>query len=122
QFLPVIERREPRVSCRMPVHVEAETGPFTGVAHDVAMNGIYVATDRHMDSADEIILNFRLPPGQDKAIVARGRIAWCKETGGGAEGRLPKGFGAEFLEITGEDGTIAGYNHLVAFLMRHKAF
>ncbi len=122
EFLPVIERREPRVSCRMPVHVQTETGAFTGVARDIAMNGIYVATDHDMVSADEIILSFRLPPGQDKAIAARGRVAWRNGTDKSTDAGLPRGFGAEFLEITGEDGTIVGYNHLVAFLMRHKAF
>ncbi len=122
EFLPVIERREPRVSCRIPVYVDTEAGTFTGIAHDIAMNGIYVETTHDVKSADEIILNFALPPGNDKAIVARGRIAWLNKIGEAADGGLPKGFGAEFLEITGDDGTIFGYNHLVAFLMKHKAF
>ena len=122
QFVPVIERREPRISCRMPVSVETETGTFAGIAHDIAMNGIYVETNRDMNSTNEIILNFRIPPGNDKAIVARGRVAWRNGAGENTDRGLPKGFGAEFLDITGEDGTIIGYNHLVAFLMKHKAF
>ncbi len=121
-FLPVIERREPRIPCRMPVKIETDTGAFTGTSHDIAMNGIYVETIHDMKSEYELVLSFRLPPENDNTIMARGRIAW-RNNGGQTTGEgLPKGFGVEFTEITGNDGTIVGYNHLVAFLMKHKAF
>lgn len=121
-FLPVIERREPRVSCAMPVTVETDTGTFTGVCHDIARNGLYVVTDHDVKSACEIVLSFRLPNWDNSVTIARSRIAWRNSGGGNAKKGLPKGFGVEFLEISGEDGVIARHNQLIAFLTAHKAF
>jgi CheY-like chemotaxis protein len=121
-FLPVIERREPRVPCTMPVTIETDTGAFAGICHDIAMNGLYLAADHDMKSAREIVLSFRLPNGDATVTVARGRIAWRNSAGEGAKTGLPEGFGVEFLEISGEDGVIARHNHLMEFLMAHKAF
>ena len=121
-FLPVIERREPRVPCTMPVTVETDTGTFAGICHDIAMNGLYVVTDYDMKSACEIVLSFRLPNWDNTNTIARCRIAWRNSAGEDAKTGLPKGFGVEFLEISGEDGVIARQNHLVAFLIAHKAF
>jgi DNA-binding response OmpR family regulator len=121
-FLPVIERREPRVPCTIPVTVETETGTFAGTCHDIAMNGLYVATDHDMKSACEIVLSFRLPNWDNTVTVARGRIAWHNSAKENANTGLPNGFGVEFLEIIGEDGVIARHNHLMEFLMAHKAF
>jgi CheY-like chemotaxis protein len=121
-FLPVIERREPRVPCAMPVTVETDTGTFAGICHDIAMNGLFVATDHDMKFASEIVLSFRLPNWDNIVTVARGQIAWHNSAGEEAKTGLPKGFGVEFLDISGEDGVIARQNHLMAFLMAHKAF
>jgi CheY-like chemotaxis protein len=121
-FLSIVERREPRVPCTMPVTVETDTGTFTGISHDIAMNGLYVVTDHDLKSASEIVLYFTLPTWDNTVTVARSRIAWRKSAGGDATTGLPKGFGVEFLEISGEDGVIARHNHLMAFLMAHKAY
>lgn len=121
-FLPVIERREPRVPCAMPVTIETDTGTFTGICRDIAMNGLYVVTDHDMKSACEIVLSFKLPNWDNTVTIARGRIAWRNNAEKDADTGLPRGFGVEFLEISGEDGVIARHNHLMAFLMAHKAF
>jgi len=121
-FLPIIERREPRIPHRMPVTIETDAGTYNGLGHDISLNGIFVETTHDMKSEHEIVLRFMLPPGNGTTIIARGRIAWRNNTAGPAGNGLPRGFGVEFLEITGEDGTIAGYNNLVSFMMMHKAF
>ncbi len=121
-FLPVIERREPRVPCAMPINVETETGTFGGTCHDIAMNGLYVVTDHDIEAACEVVLSFKLPNCGKTVTVARGRIAWRNGTVGDAKAGLPKGFGVEFLEISGEDGVIARHNHLMEFLLAQKAF
>ncbi len=120
EFLPLIERREPRVSCRMPVHVETGIVTFTGFAHDIAMNGIYVEANRNINPADEIILNFRLPPGNDKAIVVMGRIAWRNIMTDSAGNILTKGYGIEFLDFIGEEGVFTSHNQLELFMTMHN--
>ncbi len=121
EFLPVIERREPRVSCTMPVHVGTGTGTFTGVAQDIAMNGIYVETDRDIDPTGEIILSFRLPPDKDKAaIVVTGRIAWRNTMVESNQNVLTKGYGIEFLDFIDGEGVLTGYGRLESFMAMHN--
>jgi CheY-like chemotaxis protein/Tfp pilus assembly protein PilZ len=115
-FLPAIERREPRVPCRMPVTVEAGSAIFVGMSHDIAMNGLYVATDHNVESVSEILLSFSLPMYEDKVTVTRGRIAWRNNIEEDTKNDLPRGFGVEFLEITGENGVIARFNDLTEFV------
>ena len=121
-FLPVIERREPRVPCAMPINVETETCTFSGTCHDIAMNGLYVVTDHDIEAACEVVLSFKLPNCGKTVTIARGRIAWRNSAEADAKPGLPKGFGVEFLEISGEDGVIARHNHLMEFLLMQKAF
>lgn len=120
KFLPAIERREPRVSCRMPVTVESSSAIFTGMSHDIAMNGLYVAADCDLESGSEIVLSFTLPMGDDKVTVARGRIAWGNSGGEDTTKGLPRGFGVEFLEITGEDRLTARFNDLTEFVTSRR--
>jgi len=110
------------VPCTMPVTVETDTGTFAGICHDIAMNGLYVVTDHDMKSACEIVLFFRLPNWDNTNTIARGRIAWHNSAREDAKTGLPRGFGVEFLEISGGDGVIARHNQLMSFLMAHKAF
>jgi len=115
-FLTAIERREPRVPCRMPVTVEADSASFVGMSYDIAMNGLFVASDYKAEPGSEILLSFNLPLCEDKVTVIRGRIAWHNNGNEDIKNHLPKGFGVEFLEITGENGVIARFNDLTAFV------
>jgi len=121
-FLPVVERREPRVQCAMPVTVETETGTFAATSSDIAMNGLYLVTDHDLKSASELVISFTLPNWDNMVTVVRGRIAWQNKAGKYAVAGRPGGLGVEFLEISGEDGIIARQNHLMAFLMAQKVF
>jgi CheY-like chemotaxis protein/Tfp pilus assembly protein PilZ len=120
-FLPAVERREPRVPCTMPVTVEAGSALFDGTSHDIALNGLYVASDYNVESGSEILLSFTLPICEDKVTVARGRIAWLNNVEDDSKNDLPKGFGVEFLEITGENGVIARFNDLTEFVSLRSA-
>jgi CheY-like chemotaxis protein/Tfp pilus assembly protein PilZ len=120
-FLHVIERREPRVPCTMPVTVETGSALFVGTSHDIALNGLYVASDCIVESGSEILLSFTLPNCEDKVTVTRGRIAWLNNVEDDSKNDLPKGFGVEFLEITGENGVIARFNDLTEFVSMRSA-
>jgi CheY-like chemotaxis protein/Tfp pilus assembly protein PilZ len=121
-FLPSVERREPRVPCRMPVNVEAGSASFVGMSLDIAMNGLYIVTDCNLDSGSEILLSFTLPMSEDNVTVTRGRIAWRNYFEEDTKNDLPRGFGVEFLEITGENGVIARFNDLTKFVATRIAF
>lgn len=121
-YLPVIERREPRVTCRMPVTIENDAGSFEGVCHDITMNGLFVATDRDVEARSEIVVSFRLPTAGDSITVARGRVAWRNSAAQRKKATLPPGFGVEFMEITGDGAITARVNDLAAFVMAHRLF
>ena len=120
-LLPVIERREPRVPCRMPVTIETGAGRFQGLSHDLAVNGLYIAADCEVECGNELVLSFKLPTADDKVTVIWGRVAWRNNAGEDATKSLPSGFGVEFLEITGQDGILARSNDLTSFVSANSS-
>jgi CheY-like chemotaxis protein/Tfp pilus assembly protein PilZ len=120
-FLPAVERREPRVPCRVTVSIETRTGTFIGMSHDIAVNGLFVATDYVVDPGSEVVLSFTLPTCDDKVTVVWGRVAWCNNASVKSRKSLPSGLGVEFLEITGQDGILARSNELAAFVAANGA-
>jgi CheY-like chemotaxis protein len=106
-FIPVVERRRPRVPCNVPVTVQIDGRTFDGITRDIGMNGLYVASDVEVEQGDEVVTSFRLPTNTYAVTVARGRVAWTNVPGPAQRIDLPAGFGVEFREITGE-----GVSHL----------
>jgi len=105
----------------MPLTVEAGSAIFIGMSHDIAMNGLYVATDYNVGSGSEILLSFTLPMNEDNITVNRGRIAWRNNGEEDIKNDFPRGFGVEFLEITRENSVIARFNDLTEFVAARSA-
>jgi CheY-like chemotaxis protein len=120
-FLPVIERREPRVPCRMAVTVETGAGSFRGMGLDIAVNGLYIAADCEFECGSDVVVSFRIPTADNRVTVIWGRVAWLNKAGEGATGPQAKGFGVEFLEITGQDGIVARANELASYVSAHSS-
>jgi len=99
-ILPMIERRRPRVLCRVPVTVEADGLVVEATSCDVSMNGMYVATGRKVASGSEAVVSFRLPTSSEAMTVIRGQVAWAYPPEQQVLAR-PAGFGVEFREIVG---------------------
>ncbi len=99
-ILPMIERRRPRVLCRVPVTVETSGVVVEGTSCDVSMNGMYVATGREVAPGSEVVVSFRLPTNSEAMTVIRGRVAWAYPPEQQVLAR-PAGFGVEFREIVG---------------------
>ena len=123
--LPAFERRESRVPCRVPVTISAKGSTAlagsTDVSHrgiyvsclvanagehvvdsvNVSPHGLYVSCDVVVAKDDEIELSFQLP-GSEAPILARGRIAWTNNEPVGSRQGLPRGFGVQITEITGQ--------------------
>ncbi|HEX8960912.1 MAG TPA: response regulator [Geobacteraceae bacterium] len=106
-FLPVIERRRPRVACRVPVTVQVDGRTIEGITRDIGMNGLYIVSEDEVEAGSDVVASFRLPTSSYAVTVARGRVAWTNPPGTVQRGDLPAGFGVEFREITGE-----GVSHL----------
>lgn len=118
-FIPVIERRRPRIPCRVPVTVQADGAIFEGVSRDIGMNGIYVATEGVVEPGIEVVASFRLPTNTYAMTMARGRVAWINPSGKLQNPELPAGFGIEFREITGEGLSHLRFCELTEFVNRH---
>jgi CheY-like chemotaxis protein len=116
-FLPSIDRRELRVSCRMPLAMEIPGAVFTGVSEDLSLGGIYAATEHLIPAETRISLRFRLPGRADNPlIVAKGRVAWVNRAQKLINPRFSPGFGVEFLEITGEGLAILRKSEIQEFV------
>lgn len=118
-ILPMIERRRPRVLCRVPVTVEAAGGLVTeGISCDVSMNGMYVAAPREVAPGSEVVVSFRLPTNSEAMTVIRGRVVWAYPPEQQVLAR-PAGFGVEFREIVGAGVSQLRFYELSEFIHRY---
>lgn len=101
RFLPVIDRREPRVPCDTLFAFEGEG--FRGEAHslDLSVGGAYLITPVKVPRETILTLTFSLPGNDSLSFTTMGRVAWVnhRDTPGLANPHLPAGFGVEFQEI-----------------------
>lgn len=99
KFLPLIDRREKRISCRTQVILCIGEQVFYSTSKDVSEHGMFVAFDHPVNMDDTLMVSFVLPGGRSILIEALGRIAWVNAAPNAA---YPPGFGMEFLQITEE--------------------
>ncbi|HEU0265948.1 MAG TPA: response regulator [Geobacterales bacterium] len=118
-FLPTIDRRGPRISCSMPVQIDHAEGIVPGVLLELSMGGAYVASNVNVSRNEEALLTFRVPAATVNTTVS-GRVAWLNRGAGRQKGKLPEGFGVEFVEVTGEGMPLVRSNELKGFVM-HQA-
>lgn len=100
KFLPSIERRDVRVPVTMPVRMSLDGCEHMGVSENLALGGIYIATDIAFYSGEEVSLSFVLP-GQQTPTEALGKIVWINHTMPANGPGLKPGCGIQFLKITG---------------------
>lgn len=106
-FLPIIERRRPRVPCRVPVTVQVGRAVFQSISRTISLSGICLETDREVELESETTVSFKLPNSASDKTVAWGRVAWVNPPRNPQSPDLPSGFAVEFREIIGE-----GESHL----------
>jgi uncharacterized protein (TIGR02266 family) len=98
RFVDIIERREPRVQCRLPLIFRTDNVSGTGLSFDISDDGLFVATDHELRENAPLELAFFLPssPG---VVAAKGRVVWLNGSAEPVNLRLPAGFGVQFLDI-----------------------
>lgn len=101
KYLPSIERRGQRVTCRTEVRLIRNGSVRVGMSEDLSLGGMYVVSALPLSKGDELSGSFVLP-GSDSPTEARGRVAWVNRAGMAVSAGLQPGFGLEFLEITGK--------------------
>ena len=120
KFIPSIERRDARVSCRLAVTCRTAEGSFAGEMVDISLHGVYVATSADVYRGEDIVLSFTVP-GSATPIAAQGRVAWLNRAGAVRKPSLPFGFGVQVLEITGEGMALLRINELKKFIQQGQA-
>jgi len=119
-FLSSIERRWPRVACRTEVEMKISGMHVSGFCEDIALGGLYVATDFTVQEGSVINLKFRLPDkGDEPPVTAWGSVAWLNTARDRKHIGLPAGFGVEFIEITGEGMPMLRKKEISDFIKKH---
>lgn len=98
QYVPDVDRREPRVSCIANVIINGGAAAEGASAADISVGGLYVRSETIPDSGMELRISLNLP-GTLSRIRAKGRVAWINCGEERKKTRLPSGFGLEFTQI-----------------------
>jgi len=98
RFVPAVERREPRVSCRMPVSYRLDEWEGCGESADISVGGMYVAAEEK-PAAGPLSISFTLLDVNSTSVEAKGRLAWHNDGKERKKHRLPPGFGIEFTHV-----------------------
>ncbi len=113
KLLAAIDRREKRLPFKSTVFFTNDAGSFYGTSLDLSPGGIFVQHPEPIQVDERIRLHFVLADDPNGVVGAVGRVAWTSSDRLGAEGRIPKGFGVEFLQL--DEGAA---EHLKAFLAK----
>lgn len=99
RFVNVVERREPRAPCGLPLIFRADELSGSGLSIDISDGGIYVATEHAVKEDEQLDLAFFLPYPATGIVVAKGRVVWLNRDAEPVNSRLPAGFGVQFSVI-----------------------
>ena len=105
KYLPAIDRRDARVSCRTKVKFRAFGLTLSGEVLDLAANGIFIAADYEVEIGTILEVVFALPDESGSVIQAKGKVAWLNSKKGRRKQNHPVGFGVEFIAITEDSRT-----------------
>jgi CheY-like chemotaxis protein/Tfp pilus assembly protein PilZ len=100
KYLPTINRRNPRVSCREKVKFRVFGLTLTGEVMDISAHGVFIATDDEVEAETMLDLVFALEEENGALIQTRGRVAWVNSKKNKKKHGFPAGFGVELLAIT----------------------
>ena len=102
KYLPTINRRNPRVPCRVKAKFKAFGVSLSSEILDVSDNGVYMATNYDIEVGTTIDVVFSLPDENGTIIQAGGRVAWLNTPAKRMKSDLPMGFGIEFIVVPNE--------------------
>jgi uncharacterized protein (TIGR02266 family) len=101
KYLPAIDRRDSRISCRANVKFRAFGITLSAEILDVSPNGIFIAADYDVALGTILEVVFQLPES-GMLIQSKGRVAWLNSRKERKKPKLPVGFGIEFIAMTAE--------------------
>jgi len=90
--------RHKRVPLEAPVLVETRTNSLNGQSRDISLNGIYVSIPEDLGEGLSVKIEILLP-GQDRPVVAAGRIAWVNSGDNRPKDGYPTGCGVELISF-----------------------
>lgn len=109
KHIPDIERRSVRIPLQLEMQLQHKGADYRVPTENLSLNGLFALTDLDVAVNDEVKFTFVLPELQVPMEV-KSRVVW-QRTGG----RDP-GFGAEFMEVTGQGISMLRVSELKAFL------
>jgi len=102
-FLPRIDRRERRVTCRIKVLFRInDQDSLYGTCLDLCTRGMYLAFPGGVEIDDKVELSMLVSGNSDDLVEAWGRVSWVNSLAERKKTKLAEGFGVEFQAITEE--------------------
>lgn len=114
KYIPDIERRSTRVPLKIEMRMLHNGANYRMTTENLSFNGIFAVTDLAVALYDEVKFTFVLPE-RDVPMEVKGRIVWQGENRKGA------GFGAEFIEVTGQGISMLRISELRAFVNSYSS-
>lgn len=109
KYIPDIERRSIRVPLKIEMQMLHKGANYKMTTENLSLNGTFAVTDLAVALYDEVKFTFVLPE-RDVPIEVKGRIVWQGKNGEDA------GFGAKFIEVTGQGISMLRISELKAFV------
>ena len=109
KYLPTIDRRNPRITCKIKVKFRVFGLTLSGEILDISEHGVYVATDYDVETETKMDLVFALWGVDGALIQTKGRVAWVNSKKNKRKPRFPAGFGVELIAITEESKRILNH-------------
>ncbi|UFS71499.1 response regulator [Geomonas sp. RF6] len=111
RFTAGVDRRVPRVPCRIPVLVVQEGLPVAAESADLAEGGAFITWSGSVEKDTEVKVAFFLPVEGDSLVEATARVAWVNSGEERVKPALPPGFGVEFSLL--EEKSLAALKRFV---------
>lgn len=98
KFLPMIDRRTPRIVCRQLVVVRHGEHCFCGTSADISTGGMYIGMENNwlLRKDDVLHLSFVVPGTVSDLVEVTGKVAWLNQGRNRPKPTLPDGCGLEF--------------------------
>jgi len=94
-------RRFPRVYLKIPCEYKGESIWQEVVVENISLGGVFIVTDKVEPPGTEVELIFKFGKKEERTIMARGRVVWCREKSCcDSSGKvLSAGMGVEFVKL-----------------------
>jgi two-component system, cell cycle response regulator len=99
KYTEAVDRREPRIPCRIPVLFLHGKSPVCGHALDLSDGGLFLATHELLRDGTPLNLALYLPSASPRLMQVAGRVAWANPESKRLCPALPAGVGVQFLDL-----------------------